>query len=133
MVEGSARHIMLHAQHLGARITGSGGGGRVRVSAAGNQRGRRHGNAGIGGHGNGRGSAANLFLLHGGVDAHLARRVDWGIGVRRRMRSGPGICELRRIVMRQRTMVINTVEAHPAVLAVLVLNDHRHGDSSMGV
>lgn len=43
----------------------------------------------------------------------------------RRMRGGPGIGEMRRAVMRY-IVLVDTVETHPAVLAVLVFNDHRH-------
>lgn len=39
---------------------------------------------------------------------------------------GPWIGELRRGVVN--VVLIDTIEAHPAVLAVLVFNDHRHGE-----
>ena len=130
MFEGRAWHVVLHAQHLGGRITGgSGGGRRRRVVAPGNQRGSRHGDTRVRRHGHRRRPAGRDFLLLDGVQTHLARRIHGGGGVRRGMRGGPRTSELRGVLMRQRVMVINTVEAHPAILAVLVLDDHRHGDS----
>lgn len=128
MFKRRARHVVLHAQHLGGRVTGGcSSSSRGRVVATGNQRGSRHGNTRVRRHGHGRRSAGD-FLLLDGVQSHLARRVHGGIGVRRGMRSSPRISELRGVMMRQRVMVVNTVEAHPAILAVLVLDDHRHGD-----
>lgn len=130
MVEGGARHLMLHTHHFGSRIARGGGGGgsssgsRGRVTAARNQRGRRDGDTGVG-HGHGRGSVGDFFLLDR-IEAHGRGGVDGRVGVRRSVRGSPRISELWWIVMRQGIMRVDVVKAHSAILAVLVLHDHSH-------
>lgn len=75
---------MVHAHHIGSRITGRGGSGGSRVGATRDQGGSGHGETGVG-HGECRGSGANIFLLDG-IDAPERSRVDWGVGVRRSVR-----------------------------------------------
>ena len=114
-----ARHFVLHAHDLRA-IAGGG------VVAAGDEGGSGHGDIGVG-HGHGR--VATDFLALDGVNwdagavAH-AGRIDRGGRVGGGMRGGPRVGELGGIVM------IDIVEAHAAILAVLVFNDHRHGAGS---
>lgn len=123
-----ARHLVRHAHDLGGwGIAGrsSGGGGRGRVTGCSrtrDQRGRGHGDTGGGiGHRQRRGTAVDILLLDG-----VERGVDGAIGVGRCVRSSPGIGELRRIGMREAMMVVDRIEGHSAVWAVLVLKDHRH-------
>ena len=129
VVEGGARHLMLHTHHFGGRIARGGGSGgssrsRTRVVAARDQGRCRDGNTGVG-HGHGRGSVGDFFLLDG-IEAQGRGGIDGRVGVRGRVCSGPGISELWRIVMRQATMRVDVVETHSAILAVLVLHDHSH-------
>lgn len=128
-----ARHFVRHAHDLGGwGIAGrsSSGGGRSRVtgrSRTRDQRGRGHGDTGGGiGHRQRRRTVVDILLLDG-----VQRSVDGGIGVGRRVRSSPGIGELRGIGMREAMMVVDRIKGHSAVWAVLVLKDHRH--SSKGV
>lgn len=109
---------MLHPHDFGPWVAR---GGRSRVVAAGDHGGRGDGDARVR-HRHGRGPAHFLF---GVVETH-GGRVDGRGGMRRGLRSGPRVGKLRRVVMRH-VVLIDVVEAHPAVLAVLVFNDHRHG------
>ena len=123
---------MLHTHHLGSRIArgGSGSGSssrrsRGRVIAATRDQGRRrNGDTGVG-HGHGRGSVGDFFLLDR-IEAHGRSGVDRRIGVRGSVCGSPGISELWWTVMRQAMMRVDIVEAHSAILAVLVLHDHSH-------
>ena len=119
----SAWHVVRQSHHLWSGVTRGSGGGIV---AAGDHGGCRDGNTGVWqSH-----RRAAHFLLLNMAEANLAgthgSRVDGGVGMGRSL-SGPRIGELRRVVV-VHVVLIHIIEAHPAVLAVLVFNDHRHGE-----
>lgn len=122
LFEGRPGHLVLHAQHLRAAIAGC-----AVVVVPSHQGGSRHGDAGVG-HGDG-GWSGHVLLLDmvqtQVVGTHRSRIHGW-VWVRRGMGSGPRIGELRIAVLH--IAVVDVVKTHPAVLAVLVLNDHRHGE-----
>lgn len=118
LLERGTGQIVLHAHDFGAGVARRGGG---RVVAAGDHGRRGNGDTRVR-HRHGRRPGNFLF---GMVEAH-GRCVHGRSGMGRGMSSGPGVGELRGVVVRH-VMLIDVVEAHPAVLAVLVLNDHSHG------
>lgn len=65
-------------------------------------------------------------MVHTQVVGPHGRRIHGWVWVRGGMGSGPRIRELRIAVLH--IAVVDVVKAHPAILAVLVLNDHRHGE-----
>lgn len=117
LLETCAWDIVLHGHHLWAVAGG--------CVVAGRDHGGR-GNRDIRvGHGHG-GGAADLLTLDGveretGPIAH-GGGIYGGSRVRSGMRGGPRVCELWWIV------VVDIIEAHAAIGAVLVFNDHRHGE-----
>ena len=123
LFEGSARKVVRHGHHLRARVARGGAGGIV---APGDHGRGRHGDARVR---QGHGGAADFLLLGRVQDLAGAHggRVHRGGRVRGSVSSRPGIGELGRIVVGEVMLLVNTVKTHPAVLAVLVFNDHRHG------
>lgn len=121
LIERSARHVVRQTHHLRTGVTRS---SSSRIVAPGDHRGSGNGNTRVW-H---RHRWAAHFLLLNMAEANLAgshgSRVDRGSGMGRSL-SGPWVGELRSAVVH--VVLIHVIEAHPAVLAVLVLNDHRHG------
>lgn len=117
-----SRHFVLHVQHLRSSITGR------RVVVPGHQRGRRNGDAGV--RQRDGGGPGHVVVLDGVqpqlIAAHGRGRVDRRVRVGGGMR--PWIGELRRVVLVVHVALVDVIEAHTAVLAVLILNDHRHGE-----
>lgn len=121
LFEGRPGHLRLHSQHLRGAITG------CVVGAAGHHRGCGYGDAGIRQR-NGRWSCHILLLdmVQTQVVGTHCGCIHGRVRVRSCMGGGPRIGELRVAVLH--VAVVDVVKAHPAVLAVLVLNDHRHGE-----
>lgn len=118
-----SRHLVLHVQHLRSSITGR------RVVVPGHQRWRRHGDAGVRQR-DGGGPGSHVFVLDRVqsqlIAGHRRGRVDGRVRVGGGMR--PWIVELRRVVVMVHVALVDVIETHTAVLAVLILNDHRHGE-----
>lgn len=119
LFERRARQIVVKTHHFWCWVASR---RRSRVCAAGDHRRCGDGDARVG---HGEGGWAAHFLLFGVVQDRIGChgcRVDRRRRMRRGVGSGPRVSELRRVV------VVNTVKAHPAVLAVLVFNNHSHGE-----